>query len=271
MVTILDGASVAIVGDDELSKQVLQSCKSLELIVRWGAGTDNVDLDYARQLGIKVVNTPGLFGEDVADLALGHALNLVRGLSRFDRAIRVGGWDKETSPSMRSLTFSVLGYGAVGREIAKLLQAFNSEISVFDPALTGEVAIEGMRVATSVANALEDSNLVFIAMPLTNETRGILGKSEILKLATPRYLVNVSRGEILKQEEVFDALDAGLLQGLGMDVFEVEPIQTGMLPARVSNAFFTSHNASNTFMSISRANARVDDILKTFLPPRGLS
>lgn len=271
MSNVLKGSNVAIIGDDELSEEVLATCGDLQLIVRWGVGTDNVDLKTASRLGIKVVNTPGLFGEDVADLALGIALSLIRGVSEFDGQIKSGGWSKETKYSMRSLNFSVLGFGAVGREISKLLGSFSQHISVYDPMLRSEDAPEGARVANSLLNALEGSNCAFVAMPLTSDTKGLLGIAETRILTSPRFVVNVSRGEILRQSEMFEALDSGLLEGLGMDVFEEEPLPFGDLPARLSHAVFTSHNASNTFMSISRANLRVDELLSEHLKAKGLA
>ena len=264
-------SDVGIVGDDACDFAFFSACQSLSLLVRWGSGTDNVDYEAAAQFGVKVVNTPGLFGEDVADLAIGLAINAVRGLNFFDRSILQGSWIRTTKYSLRSIKYLILGCGVVGREIAQHLSTWGTEVTIFDPILTPGQVVHGAEVVGNLDDALSQANLVFVALPLTKNTAGLLGRSRIERLREPRFLVNVSRGEVLKQDEVFEALDNGLLEGIGMDVFEREPIQVDRLPSRVSNAVFTSHNASNTFMSISRANARVDEILNDFFLQRGLT
>lgn len=264
MRSLLSQHQIAVIGDDSVDRKVLESCPELRLIVRWGAGTDNVDLVAARELGIPVVNTPGLFGADVADLALALALCCVRTIVKTDRQIREGYWPKGTTSSFRSLTAAILGVGAVGREVARLLSTFGLKIKVFDPTEPPGVTETWTAFAT-VEECVAGANLLFACLPLTAETRGVVNRGLMESMGAPAFVINVSRGEVLDQFDLFTLIDERKIDGAGLDVFQIEPLQLEALPQQAGNLVLSSHNASNTFQSIARANSKVDSLIRSFV------
>ncbi|MDA9916124.1 hydroxyacid dehydrogenase [bacterium] len=265
MQQLLKGATVAIVGDDVVDREVLYKSRELRLLVRWGAGIDNVDLSTAQELGIQVSNTPGLFGEDVADLALGLALSCVRGVAFGDRMVRNGQWPKQSSHSFRQLRFCVLGLGAVGRQVATLLTAFGGTVKVYDPQISSDFAAtsEWLR-CDSLEAALKESNVLFLCLPLSPATENLIDSAKLQLMGSPAFVINVARGGILNQADLFDLIDAGRIHGAGLDVFESEPLNLETLPVRSDGITLSAHNASNTFRSIDKANAAVDSLIIQF-------
>lgn len=254
---------VAIIGDDDADSSFFERCSNLRLLIRWGAGTNNVNFEAAKKTGVQVVNTPGLFGEDVADMAIGMAISIVREIPVNAELIRQGGWPKKTTHSFRDMTAGVVGLGAVGREIARILMGIGLPVRVYDPFC--EDFPDGVEVTKSLTECAITSNILFLSAPLTEETRGFVDADLLRLLSAPRFVVNVSRGELLNEKAVMECLASGLLSGLAVDVFSQEPPALGDLPGRDLNFLASSHNASNTFRSIERANERVDQVLHAYI------
>lgn len=269
MVALASDAEVLIVGDDLVDEEVLRKAKKLKLLIRWGAGLDNVDIDAADKLGIVIKNTPGLFGEDVADMALSLAMNCVRQVSLFDRKIRSGDWPKETSFSFRSLTPSILGLGAVGKELARVLQIFGNSVRGYDP-LVSAGQYELFEAFGGVGECVAGSNILFVCLPLTDLTRGSVNAELLDLLASPGFVINVGRGEVINQTDLLERVSDGRLAGAGLDVFEAEPLPHETLAALPDQLVLSSHNASNTHASISRANSAVDEIISAYLEARNI-
>lgn len=265
---LLKGSQIAVVGDDTIDRSVFEACPELRLVIRWGAGIDNVDLVAAKTHGVEVQNTPGLFGEDVADLAISLSLSCVRGIVKNDREIREGRWPKDTVHSFRDMKAAILGAGAVGREIARLLSAFGLVVKVYDPAVP---AGEGQywRAVDSIQKCVAEANLLFVCLPLNNETRGLVGAKLLKGMGTPSYVVNVARGEVVDEKALFKMIDSDQISGAGLDVFLNEPLNPEDLPGKSNMVVLSSHNASNTFSSIARANKAVDKLIEDFAS-RGL-
>lgn len=269
MVELASDAEVLIVGDDSVTEEVLRNAANLKLLIRWGAGIDNVDLHAADKYGIVVKNTPGLFGEDVADMALSLAVNCVRQVSLFDRKIRSGDWPKESSFSFRSLTPAILGLGAVGNELARILRVFGHSVRGYDP-LVSPGQYELFEAFGGARECVSGSNILFVCLPLTDLTRGSVNAELLDLLASPGYVINVGRGETINQTDLLERVSDGRLAGAGLDVFEAEPLPHQTLVALPDQLVLSSHNASNTHTSISKANVAVDEILTSYLETRGI-
>ena len=260
----LKGAEIAVVGDDTVDESVFEACPDLRLVIRWGAGMDNVDLLAAQSHGVEVQNTPGLFGEDVADLAISLALGCVRDIVKNDREIREGRWPKNTAHSFRDMRAAILGAGAVGSEIARLLSAFGLAVRVFDPAVPAG-AVLNVQAVESIHECVADANLLFVCIPLNSETRGLVDSGLLKEMGTPSYVVNVARGEIIDEKSLFSLIGSNRISGAGLDVFHHEPLHSQDLPDNSHSLVLSSHNASNTFASIARANRAVDRLIEDFV------
>jgi D-3-phosphoglycerate dehydrogenase len=221
----------AIVGDAEIlvtraynkvTRRVLDAAPRLELIVQGTSGIDNVDLDAAKARGITVVNMPGINANAVAELVIGFMISMTRTVPFYTRAIVRGTFDRDdcaTRHELRHFRLGIIGLGQVGSRVARLAAAFGMPVTAYDPYIG---ANETPR-AQSLDELLAASDILTLHVPLTEETRRMIGVAEIAKLARGSYLINASRGEVLDQQAALDALANDHLAGLALDVFDPEP------------------------------------------------
>jgi D-3-phosphoglycerate dehydrogenase len=207
-----------IAGLETLDRDVMQQSK-LKVISRCGSGMSNVDADSARELGIAVFNTPFGPTRAVAELTVGCLLSLIRQLPQMDRALHTGKWDKRVGRQLKGMTVLVIGYGRIGRAVARFLTAFDVEIHVCDPkAKADEISFPLKR--------LEDGLPVadVITLHVSGEDR-LLGRPEFGLMKPGAFVLNAARGEVLDEEALRDALDSGRVAGAWLDTFGREPYQ----------------------------------------------
>lgn len=246
-----------IAGDDEFTEEVLRAARNLEVISKWGIGTDNIDENTARQEDIEVYNTPGAFADEVADVVFGYTIMLARELHLIDREIRQGGWACPRGVSLAGKTFGVVGVGNIGSAVARRAHALGmdvvgNDVRPIEEDLKRETGIESVSVPT----LLERSDVVSLNCPLTNKTGGLIGQSELEKIGEAGYLVNTSRGELVDQSALVDALQEDRIAGAALDVFEEEPLPPDSPLIDLDNVILGSHNAQNTEEAVSRVNDR---------------
>ncbi len=196
--------------------------------VRWIAqgtsGIDNIDVDAAKQRGIEVIHLPGVNANAVAELVIGQMIALTRTLPQYVREMQRGEWrrsDCATRHELRHYALGIVGLGNVGRRVARLANAFGMKITAYDP------YIEDFGIASraqSLQQLLRASDIVTLHVPLTEETRRMIGAGELSTMPRGAILINAARGEVLDFEPALSALAAGHLSGLAVDVFENEPL-----------------------------------------------
>lgn len=250
-------ARALVVGDDVLNGEVLGRLEGLKFVIRWGAGIDNVDLEAAEALGIRVVNTPGMLGPEVAELALGHCINLVRKISDQNASISQGEWPKKTTNSCSTMRLGIVGYGSVGQEFARISERLFAAVKVYDP-LASDVSQSGVVRVTSIESIWIESDLIVLCAPLTGETFHLVNEQSIAKMRNGVYIVNVGRGELIDSDDLANAIKSGKVAGAALDVFEIEPLSPKSQFLGLANLVMTSHNASNCFSSITRVNREVE-------------
>lgn len=218
----------AVVGDahvlatrayNKVTRRVLDAAPHLELIAQGTSGIDNVDLEAARERGIEVINMPGVNANAVAELVLGFMISLTRTVPFYTRELVRGQWGRDdcaTRHELRHFRVGIVGLGNVGTLVAKYASVFGMEVQAYDP------YVDAARVAT-LDELLATSDILTLHVPLTEETRKMIGAAEIAKLARGSYLINASRGEVLDQRAAIDALRGGHLAGVALDVFDPEP------------------------------------------------
>ncbi|WP_341486792.1 phosphoglycerate dehydrogenase [Pararhizobium sp. A13] len=258
MIAMIPEADVAIAGDDPLGRTVLEAGVGGKLrgLVRWGIGTDNVDKPVATALGLPVYNTPGMFNNEVADLALGHVLTLARHLHKMDRDVRGGKWTRYEGMSLAGKTAGVVGLGGIGREIARRCAAFGmkvigSDIVNLDNELLNSVGARQV----SFEDVVSQSDIVILACNLTPQNHHLFNASIFEAMKPGAMIVNVARGPIIDEAALVDALRSGKIAAAGLDVFEIEPL-SGDSPLRgFDNCLFGTHSGSSTTEAIQRTNA----------------
>jgi D-3-phosphoglycerate dehydrogenase len=247
-----------IAGDDELNREFFDGAAKLKTVIRWGIGMDSVDQEAAQRHAVTVRNTPGVFGHEVADSAFGYILNLTRGYIAVDAAVRRGEWPKAEGTTLAGARLGIVGFGAIGREIAKRGQAFGMDVVAVDPFVN--TAPAGVFLV-DLEKLLETSRFIVLACPLTSETFHLINADRLALVRPDAYLVNVARGPVVLESDLIDALKSGRLAGAALDVFEVEPLPIASELRRLPNVVLGAHNASNTREGVVRASNTAVDLL----------
>lgn len=256
-----------IIGDDPATRAVFEAGARghLKAAVKWGVGVDNVDLDAARELGIPVANTPQMFGNEVADVALGYLIALARDLFAIDRSVRAGGWSKPRGISLAGRRASLVGFGDIGQALARRLLAVGMRVTAHDPYYRPQPGLEAV-VPRPWPEGLEEADALLFACALTPDNRHMLGARELERARPGLRVVNVSRGPLIDEAALADALEAGSVHSAALDVFEQEPLPAdSRLRGFGERVLFGAHNSSNTEEGVIRASELALDLLCGFM------
>jgi glyoxylate reductase len=216
VITILADADAAItLLQDPITRRVLESNPNLRIVSNLAVGYNNIDVDAARELGVTVTNTPGVLTEATADLTMALILAVMRRILEGDEEIRTTGrceWEplKLLGSSMQGKTLGILGMGRIGTAVATRARAFGMEIV-------------GVHRGDSLDELLSASDVVSLHVPLSRETHHLIDAAALAKMKRGAYLINTSRGALVDEHALCDALDSGHLRGAGLDVYEFEP------------------------------------------------
>ena len=226
----------AIVGDCEVlvtrsfnrvSRKVIDRAPRLQLIAQGTSGTDNIDHDAARERGITVLNLPGANADAVAELVIGFMIALTRTVPAYTRELVSGAWNRDDCAmrhELRHHRLGIIGLGEVGRRLARLAALFLMHARAVDPYITdSDFAERGATRVRSLDELLRNSDIVTMHVPLTTETRRMIGAREIALMPRGSILINAARGEVLDQAAALEALQSNHLGGLALDVFDPEP------------------------------------------------
>lgn len=226
-------------GVEPLTARVLEAAKPhLKAISRCGVGLESVDLAAAERLGIPVLSTPEAPSPAVAELAVGHMLAVLRSIPAADRALRAGTWKALQGRLLGDKTVGVVGMGRIGARVAKLCLGFGCRVLGCDERPFDAPGVEKADLETLLAR----SDVVTLHVPLMPSTRGLLGADRLARMKKGAVLVNVSRGGLVDEAALLEALKSGRLSGAGLDVFETEPYD-GPLKA-LDNVVLTAHMGS---------------------------
>lgn len=247
-----------IAGDDQLDRDFFERAAQLKTVIRWGIGMDSVDHEAARLHGVSVRNTPGVFGQEVADAAFGYILNLARGYVAVDAGVRRGEWPKWEGLTLSGKRLGIVGFGAIGHEIARRGAGFNMDVVTFDPYV--EKAPAGV-TTVDLDTLLSTSRFIVLACPLTPETFHLINTDRLNRMRSDAYLVNVARGPVIREADLIEALTSGRLAGAALDVFEVEPLPLESALRTLPNVVLGAHNGSNTREGVARASKVAVDAL----------
>lgn len=247
-----------IAGDDQLDEQFFAGASKLKTVIRWGIGMDSVDHEAAREHGVTVRNTPGVFGHEVADSAFGYILNLARGHIGVDAAVRRGEWPKVEGTTLAGTQLGIVGFGSIGRKIARRGTGFGMNVVAYDPMV--DPAASGVTIV-DLGALLATSRFIVLACPLTPETFHLINAERLALVRPDAYLVNVARGPVVLEKDLIEALRSGRLAGAALDVFEAEPLPLDSELRTLSNVILGAHNGSNTREGVARASATAVDFL----------
>ena len=243
-----------IIGDDPATRRVFESGKAGRLLcaVKWGIGTDNIDFNACKELSIPIINTPGVFGNEVADLAMCYVLGLARDAFYVDREVRSGKWVKPTGMSLVGKTMGIIGLGDIGRNIAIRANAHKLEITGWDP-VTREIP-EFINRQDSWPTGIETCDFLVFACALNKNNFQMFNDSILENIKPGLRIINISRGQLIDEGALIKGLKNKTIASAALDVFEKEPLTMDNEILNFKNCILGSHNASNTFEAVMRAS-----------------
>jgi D-3-phosphoglycerate dehydrogenase / 2-oxoglutarate reductase len=244
-----------IIGDDPATRRVFEAGKAgrLKAAVKWGIGVDNVDFKACKDLGIPVINTPQMFGGEVADVALAYVIGLARELFTIDRGVRAGAWPKPPGISLAGKKVGLVGFGDIGRAAARRLLACEMEVVAYDPGIEGDGGLAGVQRAAWPERVEEVDFLVFTCS-LNDRNRHMLNAEVLARCKRGVFVVNVARGPLIDEPALTAALQSGQVRAAALDVFEIEPLPADSPLRAMPQCVFGSHNGSNTKDAVRRAS-----------------
>jgi D-3-phosphoglycerate dehydrogenase len=276
-------ADALLVNMAKVDAAAIESLERCRVIARYGVGLDNIDLDAARRRGITVANVPSYCDHEVAEHALGLLLACARAIPRRDKSVREGAWNvAATGRRLAGSTFGILGFGGTGKALARAALGLGfREILVWSPRISAARVEEAVGAAAtalgttvrpaSFDEVFSDSDWVSIHLPLKPETRGIVGARELGMMKRDATLINISRGAVVDEEALTEALAAGALGGAGLDVFTAEPLPQGSRLRSLPQVVLTDHSAYASRESIADLRRRTAENALDVLRSLGLA
>lgn len=244
----LQDADGVISAYEPFTRKVMEALPKLKVISQAAIGFNTVDIEAAKELGIAVINNPNYCTPEVADHTMALILNLNRRIMDFNKSVQE---DKEWRYDLYTdidrfgdQTLGLYGFGAIAREVAKRARPFGIRIITSDPFMEKEFVESHGAELVSVDQLLEESDIISIHSPLTEETRGFFSMDKYEKMKKKPYIINAGRGAIINEQDLVEALDQGLIRGAGLDVLEDEApdLENSKLLGR-TNVILTPHIA----------------------------
>ncbi|WP_102160782.1 phosphoglycerate dehydrogenase [Zhihengliuella halotolerans] len=255
---IADVDAILVRSATKVDAEAIAAAKNLKVIARAGVGLDNVDIKAATQAGVMVVNAPTSNVISAAELTVGHIVSLARRIPAASASLKAGEWkrSKYAGVELYEKTAGIIGLGRIGALVAARLQGFGMNIVAFDPYVTAARAQQLGVQLVELDELLASSDFITIHMPKTPETVGMLGAEAFAKMKETAYVVNVARGGLVEESDLYTALKDGQIAGAGIDVFSTEP-STDLPFFELENVVVTPHLGASTEEAQEKAGVSV--------------
>ena len=238
-------AFAVIAGTEKYDEDMLSAAKNLKVVIRFGVGTDNFDLEAMRKRGIAV----GVIANynSVAEFALTLMLGMIKNLPKFDATVREGKWTRYPMRELSGKTVGIVGFGRIGRRLGQLLKGFDVNLMVHDPFMPSKAIADFCATPATLAELLQQSDVVSLHLPATPETHHMINAETLALMKPGAYLVNTSRGALIDEKALYEALISGHLSGAALDVYETEPVVKGNPLFDLDNIVLAPHVSAMSF------------------------
>lgn len=262
-------ADAVIVNKAEITDKVMEACPNLKYVGLFATGYNNIDIEAAERRGVTVCNVPGYSTDSVAQLTISMILSFATNIGKYDQSTHNGDWTRMDRFSympysimeLRGKTLGIYGFGAIGRQVANVAEALGMEIIVHNRSLPKDCSYEFV----TQEEIFKRSDFLTFHCPLNDQSRHIINKDTLSLMKPTAYLINTARGGLVKEQELADALKAGVIAGAAVDVLTVEP----MIPAHpyleAPNMIITPHVAWAALESRQRLIGKVAENLSCFM------
>ena len=231
----------------DVTAQVIQHLDRCKVIVKAGIGYNNIDVEAASKKGIIVANVPDYCHDEVADHTFGIFLSLIRKTCFLDKQVKKGIWDSKLAknvPQLKGKKFGLLGCGAIGLQVAARAKAFGLNVIGYDPYTSAQIFNRNaIKQVEDFDEFLREVDYLSLHVPLTSETRHIINTFAISKMKSSAVVINTSRGGLIEEEDLFNALVEGRIAGAALDVLEQEPPKRAPVLSKLDNVVITPHTA----------------------------
>lgn len=260
MKKLLKNVDLAIVGDDDLSRGAISDLSKLKYIIKWGSGVDNIDLDFAEQNNIEVFNCPNILGKYVAEYGLGMLLALIKQISKTDTQVRENVWLKNENDTLFNSKIGFFGFGDVASEFVKLLDPFSPTINYCD------IQEKNNKFKRLEFDEFINENKIFILTSnLTDKNKSIFDKKIFERMRKDSILINISRGGLINENDLYIALKTSTIKGAALDVFQEEPLPKESKLRTLDNLILGTHNASNVRLANIDVNKYILKLMSEIL------
>ena len=248
-------AEFLLPGWAEVTEKMLKQAGKLRMIQKWGVGVDRIDVDAARKMGIPLAITAGSNAGPVAELAIALMLAVYRRLPYVNQAMRAGKWPKaemrESCFQIAGKTVGIVGFGAIGRMLARRLRGFDAQVIYFDTRIVDAATENEYQVRYApLQELLATSDIVSLHAPVTAQTSKMINAAALARMRDGAVLINTARGELVDEEALYDALVSGKLRGAGLDAFDPEPPSANNPLLSLNQVVITPHAGGGVFDNI---------------------
>ena len=257
VIELAKGCVGIVAGVEPLTPIVMDALPDLKCISRVGVGMDNVDIEYAKQKGIVVVNTPDGPTRGVAELTLGMTLSLLRRIPQADAAIKNKQWKKQIGNLIYEKQIGVIGLGRIGKMVAGLFRGIGNPVIGFDLYPDEKWAVESSVNLSSFENVLKMADIITLHIPGNKDKSPVIGSKELSMMKKGAFIINISRGGVVDEDALYDTLKNGHLAGAAIDVFTKEPYNGPL--CELDNVVLTPHLGS--YASEGKLQMETDAVL----------
>lgn len=236
---------IYVVTGEKLDKEVINQAKNLKMVIKYGVGVDNIDINYLTEKGIPVTNAPGTNAYSVADLTMAILLSAARSVPQACSLLKQNGWNLFIGSELYEKTIGIIGFGLIGREVAKRAKGFGMNIIVYDIFKDDKVAQEIGTKYVELEELIKRSDFISLNLALSKDTYHLIDKEKLALMKESAYIINTSRGPVINENDLINALENNMIKGAALDVFESEPPNRKLIA--LDNVVATPHIGGSTF------------------------
>lgn len=246
IIQIAKDADGLIVQYASITRRVIEALKKCKAIARYGVGVDSIDVEAATEHGICIVNVPEYCLDEVSDHTIALALACARKVVMLNDAVKKGIWDFKISEPifrLRNMKLGLVGFGNIARMVSLKAQAFGLSVVAYDPYISSSIMTQNNVKKVSLGDLLKEADIMSLHLPLTKDTKYMFTEKEFKLMKDTAFIINTGRGHIIKEEDLYRALNEKWIAGAGLDVIEKEPIDLNSDLLKLENVIITPHVA----------------------------
>ena len=253
LIPIMHDLDAIVIGNDPITPAVLEAAPKLKVVAKMGVGVDNVDIAAATAHGVKVCNVIGTTVNPVSDLTIGLMIALSKRIIQNNRSVVAGGWPVDRGHDITEKTLALIGFGRIGCGVAKRAKGFDMKVIAYDPVPNRKAAEElGVQLVETIDEMLPEADYVSLHIPKTPENVHLIDARRLSLMKPSAYLLNLSRGGIVDEDALYEALTKGSIAGAACDVLETEPPNERLKLFDLDNFIITPHLGGNSVESIKK-------------------